>query len=113
MAVKGAVIGIKACLDEGLEPTCFESSRDIGGLWRFKVRAGAWACNIYQSVVINSSKETTSLSDFPPPAELPNHMHHSEHVRFQKHGKIESRLTNQKLVFSLPIFSFISLINGL
>lgn len=28
---------IKGCLDEGLEPTCFESSDDIGGLWRFKV----------------------------------------------------------------------------
>uniref|UniRef100_A0A3Q3IRA1 Flavin-containing monooxygenase n=1 Tax=Monopterus albus TaxID=43700 RepID=A0A3Q3IRA1_MONAL len=44
MVQKVAVIGagpsgltsIKACLDEGLEPTCFESSNDIGGLWRFK-----------------------------------------------------------------------------
>lgn len=31
---------IKCCLDEGLEPVCFESSDDIGGLWRFKVGAG-------------------------------------------------------------------------
>lgn len=31
------VTSIKGCLDEGLEPTCFESSDDIGGLWRFKV----------------------------------------------------------------------------
>lgn len=52
MVQKVAVIGagisgltsIKACLDEGLEPTCFESSHDIGGLWRFKVRDNA---NIY------------------------------------------------------------------
>jgi len=29
-------------------------------------------------VVINSSKEMMSLSDFPPPAELPNYLHHSE-----------------------------------
>lgn len=28
---------IKICVDEGLEPVCFESSDDIGGLWRFKV----------------------------------------------------------------------------
>uniref|UniRef100_A0A3Q2DRW5 Flavin-containing monooxygenase n=1 Tax=Cyprinodon variegatus TaxID=28743 RepID=A0A3Q2DRW5_CYPVA len=28
---------IKVCLDEGLEPVCFESSDDIGGLWKFKV----------------------------------------------------------------------------
>lgn len=27
----------KCCLDEGLEPTCFESSDDIGGVWRFTV----------------------------------------------------------------------------
>lgn len=45
MVQKVAVIGagisglssIKACLDEGLEPTCFESSHDLGGLWRYKV----------------------------------------------------------------------------
>uniref|UniRef100_A0A3P8SZE3 Flavin-containing monooxygenase n=1 Tax=Amphiprion percula TaxID=161767 RepID=A0A3P8SZE3_AMPPE len=42
VAVIGAgpsgLTSIKACLEEGLEPTCFESSYDIGGLWKFKVR---------------------------------------------------------------------------
>lgn len=28
---------LKCCLDEGLTPTCFERSGDIGGLWRFEV----------------------------------------------------------------------------
>nr|XP_057930295.1 flavin-containing monooxygenase 5-like isoform X2 [Doryrhamphus excisus] len=85
MVQKVAVIGagisgltsIKACLDEGLEPTCFESSHDIGGLWRFKEPEPERA-NIYFSVVLNSSKERMAFSDFPPPAELPNNMHHSE-----------------------------------
>lgn len=27
---------MKACLEEGMVPTCFESSDDLGGLWRFK-----------------------------------------------------------------------------
>lgn len=44
MVQRVAVIGagpsglasIKACLDEGLVPTCFESSDDMGGLWKFK-----------------------------------------------------------------------------
>ncbi|KAG8003411.1 Dimethylaniline monooxygenase [N-oxide-forming] 5 [Nibea albiflora] len=84
--MKVAVIGagvsglgsLKVCLDEGLEPTCFESSHDIGGLWRFKDTHESGRANIYQSVVINSSKEMMAFSDFPPPAELPNHMHHSE-----------------------------------
>uniref|UniRef100_A0A672U8A2 Flavin-containing monooxygenase n=1 Tax=Strigops habroptila TaxID=2489341 RepID=A0A672U8A2_STRHB len=41
VAVVGAgVSGLtatKCCLDEGLEPTCFEQSQDIGGLWRYTV----------------------------------------------------------------------------
>lgn len=44
MVYRVAVIGagpsgltsIKACLDEGMVPTCFESSDDLGGLWKFK-----------------------------------------------------------------------------
>lgn len=53
MARRVAIIGggssglcaIKACLDEGLEPVCFERSGDIGGLWRFEVsRAGCRLC---------------------------------------------------------------------
>jgi len=31
------LVCIKTCLDEGLEPVCFERSGDIGGLWRFEV----------------------------------------------------------------------------
>ncbi|XP_035504531.2 flavin-containing monooxygenase 5 isoform X1 [Scophthalmus maximus] len=90
MVQKVAVIGaglsgltsIKACVDEGLEPTCFESSHDIGGLWRFKEKPEPGRGNIYQSVVINSSKEMMSFSDFPPPAEFPNNMHHSEVLQY-------------------------------
>uniref|UniRef100_A0A671V0M5 Flavin-containing monooxygenase n=1 Tax=Sparus aurata TaxID=8175 RepID=A0A671V0M5_SPAAU len=88
VAVIGAGISgltsIKACLDEGLEPTCFESSHDIGGLWRFKEKPEPGRTNIYQSVVINSSKEMMAFSDFPPPAELPNNMHHSEVLQYMR-----------------------------
>lgn len=38
--IGGGVSGltsIKCCLDEGLEPVCFERTDDIGGLWRFQV----------------------------------------------------------------------------
>jgi dimethylaniline monooxygenase (N-oxide forming) len=28
---------IKSCVEEGLEPVCFERTEDIGGLWRFQV----------------------------------------------------------------------------
>lgn len=38
--IGGGVSGlssIKCCLEEGLEPVCFERTDDIGGLWRFQV----------------------------------------------------------------------------
>lgn len=43
IAVIGAGISglgaIKCCLEEGLQPTCFEKGSDIGGLWRYEVTA--------------------------------------------------------------------------
>ncbi|XP_031696127.1 dimethylaniline monooxygenase [N-oxide-forming] 5-like [Anarrhichthys ocellatus] len=68
---------IKCCLDEGLEPVCFESSNDIGGLWRFKENAEPDRASIYHSVIINTSKEMMCFSDFPIPAHYPNYMHNS------------------------------------
>ncbi|KAL4634954.1 dimethylaniline monooxygenase N-oxide-forming 5-like [Arapaima gigas] len=85
MARRVAVIGagssglacIKCCLDEGLEPVCFESSDDIGGLWRFKEEPESDRASIYHSVIINTSKEMMCFSDFPIPAHFPNYMHNS------------------------------------
>uniref|UniRef100_A0A8C4GG00 Flavin-containing monooxygenase n=1 Tax=Dicentrarchus labrax TaxID=13489 RepID=A0A8C4GG00_DICLA len=68
---------IKCCLDEGLEPVCFESSDDIGGLWRFKENPEPDRASIYHSVIINTSKEMMCFSDFPIPAQFPNYMHNS------------------------------------
>ncbi|XP_077963912.1 flavin-containing monooxygenase 5 isoform X1 [Gasterosteus aculeatus] len=68
---------IKCCLDEGLQPVCFESSDDIGGLWRFKENPEADRASIYHSVIINTSKEMMCFSDFPIPAHYPNYMHNS------------------------------------
>lgn len=39
----GGLVSVKCCLDEGLEPTCFESSQDIGGVWCYTVSA-SWVC---------------------------------------------------------------------
>uniref|UniRef100_A0A8C3SMQ2 Flavin-containing monooxygenase n=1 Tax=Chelydra serpentina TaxID=8475 RepID=A0A8C3SMQ2_CHESE len=82
VAVIGAGVSglssIKCCLDEGLEPTCFERSGDIGGLWRFEVGP----TSIYKSVIINTSKEMMCFSDFPIPADFPNYMHHSKVMEY-------------------------------
>lgn len=45
VAIVGAGVSglaaIRSCLEEGLEPTCFERSGDVGGLWKFSV-SGVW-----------------------------------------------------------------------
>uniref|UniRef100_G3RYN9 Flavin-containing monooxygenase n=1 Tax=Gorilla gorilla gorilla TaxID=9595 RepID=G3RYN9_GORGO len=81
IAVIGAGISglgaIKCCLDEDLEPTCFERNDDIG-----KQRNAKENCpkmpSIYKSVTINTSKEMMCFSDFPVPDHFPNYMHNSK-----------------------------------
>ncbi|XP_059710759.1 LOW QUALITY PROTEIN: flavin-containing monooxygenase 5-like [Haemorhous mexicanus] len=87
---KVAVIGagasglcaLKCCLDEGLEPTCFERSKDIGGLWRFEEHPEDGRASIYRSVIINTSKEMMCFSDFPIPEDFPNYMHNSKIMEY-------------------------------
>ncbi|XP_008405569.1 dimethylaniline monooxygenase [N-oxide-forming] 5-like [Poecilia reticulata] len=97
---------MKCCLDEGLEPVCFESSDDIGGLWRFKENPEPDRASIYNSLIINTSKEMMCYSDFPIPAHFPNFMHNSlimdyfrmyaDHFQLTKHIRLHTRVVNIK-----------------
>lgn len=86
MKRKVAIIGagvsglaaIRSCLEEGLEPTCFERSDDVGGLWKFSEHTEEGRASIYQSVFTNSSKEMMCFPDFPYPDDFPNFMHNSK-----------------------------------
>ncbi|XP_025944980.1 dimethylaniline monooxygenase [N-oxide-forming] 5-like isoform X2 [Apteryx rowi] len=90
MAKRVAIIGggssglcaIKACLQEGLEPICFERTGDIGGLWRFEEHSEKGRASIYKSVIINTSKEMMCFSDFPIPDDFPNYMHNSKIMEY-------------------------------
>ncbi|XP_009271603.1 PREDICTED: dimethylaniline monooxygenase [N-oxide-forming] 5 [Aptenodytes forsteri] len=73
---------LKCCLDEGLVPTCFERSGDIGGLWRFEEYPEEGRASIYRSVIINTSKEMMCFSDFPIPEDFPNYMHNSKIMEY-------------------------------
>ncbi|XP_053928866.1 flavin-containing monooxygenase 5 isoform X2 [Cuculus canorus] len=73
---------LKCCLDEGLLPTCFEKSSDIGGLWRFEEHPEEGRASIYPSLIINASKEIMSFSDFPIPEDFPNYMHNSKVMEY-------------------------------
>lgn len=90
MAKKVAVIGagvsglvsLKCCVDEGLSPTCFEQTEDIGGLWRFKEKVEDGRASIYQSVITNTSKEMSCFSDFPMPEDFPNFLPNSKLLEY-------------------------------
>ncbi|XP_037554142.1 flavin-containing monooxygenase 5 [Nematolebias whitei] len=103
---------IKACLDEGLEPTCFESSDDMGGLWKFKEVSEPNRASIYRSLTINIWKEMMCYSDFPIPPDYPNYMHHSKILKYfrmyAEHFKLLSHIrfqTSVKSVTQRPDFS--------
>jgi len=66
---------IKSCLDEGLQPVCFERMEDIGGLWNWREKPKDGVSTVMKSTIINSSKETSFYSDFLVPDEYPNYMH--------------------------------------
>ncbi|XP_072919676.1 flavin-containing monooxygenase 5-like [Hemitrygon akajei] len=73
---------IKCCLDEGLEPVCFEKSNDIGGLWNFREDVTDGRASIYKSLIINTSKDMMAYSDFPVHEDYPNYMHHSKIMEY-------------------------------
>uniref|UniRef100_A0A4X2JX45 Flavin-containing monooxygenase n=1 Tax=Vombatus ursinus TaxID=29139 RepID=A0A4X2JX45_VOMUR len=85
IAVIGAGVcglgAIKCCLDEDLEPTCFERSDDIGGLWKFQIPSKKLP-SIYRSLTINTSKEMMCYSDYPIPDDFPNYMHNSKVMEY-------------------------------
>ncbi|XP_047443835.1 flavin-containing monooxygenase 5-like [Mugil cephalus] len=120
MVQRVAVIGagpcgltsMKACLDEGMVPTCFESSDDIGGLWKFKEVSEPNRASIYRSLTINIWKEMMCYSDFLIPADYPNYMHHSKILKYFRmycdHFKLLQHIrfqTSVKSVKQRPDFS--------
>ena len=81
IAVLGAgasgLTAIKCCLDEGLEPTCFERTSYISGLWHYTEEVEEGQACVMKSTVINTSKEMMCYSDFPIPKEYPPYMHNT------------------------------------
>ncbi|XP_027724165.1 dimethylaniline monooxygenase [N-oxide-forming] 1-like [Vombatus ursinus] len=88
VAIVGAGVSgltsIKCCLDEGLEPICFERSSDIGGIWQFTEYVEEGRASLYKSVVTNSSKEMSCYSDFPFPEDFPNFVPQSQFLEYLK-----------------------------
>uniref|UniRef100_UPI00358E7603 flavin-containing monooxygenase 5-like isoform X4 n=1 Tax=Myxine glutinosa TaxID=7769 RepID=UPI00358E7603 len=73
---------IKCCLNEGLEPTCFEMGDDIGGLWKYQENVEEGRGNVFYSLITNSSKEFMAYSDFPTPENFPNFLAHTHMFQY-------------------------------
>ncbi|KAL3189356.1 hypothetical protein MRX96_002673 [Rhipicephalus microplus] len=86
VAVIGAgasgLTAVKACLEEGLDVVCYERTDVLAGLWHYTQTVERGRACVMRSTVINSSKEMSAFSDFPPHDKLPNYMHNSHMARY-------------------------------
>lgn len=79
VAVIGAgvagISALKACLEAGLDVTCFEQSDHVGGLWKYD-ESDTSRTSVMKCTLMNTSKELSAFSDFPPPVSFPLFMPH-------------------------------------
>ncbi|NXO11219.1 FMO4 monooxygenase, partial [Oriolus oriolus] len=101
----GGLVSVKCCLDEGLEPICFESSEDIGGVWRYTDSTDDSRVSVYRSIITNTSKEMSCFSDFPYPEDFPSYLPHSlvlEYLRmYARHFDLLRHICFQTTVLSV------------
>jgi dimethylaniline monooxygenase (N-oxide forming) len=67
---------IIACLDENIEPVCFEMSDNFGDVWNYTGAPLEERVTVYKSTISNTSKEITAFSDYPMPIKYPNYIDH-------------------------------------
>lgn len=72
----------KCCLEEGLRVSVLEQGGEVGGLWLYRETDEDGRPSVMKSTVINTSKEMSAFSDFPPPSTAPNFMHHTAMWRY-------------------------------
>ncbi|GBM69912.1 Dimethylaniline monooxygenase [N-oxide-forming] 5 [Araneus ventricosus] len=73
---------IKCCKEEGFIPVCYELTGALGGLWRYHEEDIDGVSSLMRTTIINTSKEMSAYSDFPPPEEFPNFMHNRKMLEY-------------------------------
>lgn len=82
--VGGGISGlaaIKSCLEEDLEVICYEKTDSFGGVWVYREELIPGVGSVTKGTILNTSKEMSAFSDFPPPRQFANYMHNSKMVR--------------------------------
>lgn len=83
--IGGGASGItaaKACIEEGHDYVIYEMYKTFGGLWRYRDEDINGLPSVAAATIINSSKEMSAFSDFPPRAGYPNYMHNTRMIEY-------------------------------
>lgn len=83
--IGGGASGItaaKACIEEGHDYVIYEMYHTFGGLWRYRDEDINGLASVAAATIINSSKEMSAFSDFPPREHYPNYMHNSRMIEY-------------------------------
>ena len=75
---------IRQLRDEGLDVVCYEKTNVLGGLWYYRDEVIGGLSSVARTTIINTSKEYSGISDFPPPESFPNFMHNTYLVSTMK-----------------------------
>ncbi|XP_023222574.1 dimethylaniline monooxygenase [N-oxide-forming] 2-like, partial [Centruroides sculpturatus] len=111
IAVIGAgasgIVSIKICKEETLQVLCYEMTDKIGGLWNYREENIEGIGSVCLSTVMNSSKELSAFSDFPPSEAYPNYMPHSLVTEYyqmyaKKNSLFSNILFNRKVISICP-----------
>eukprot|EP01012_Entosiphon_sulcatum_P028796 TRINITY_DN3493_c0_g1_i1.p1 TRINITY_DN3493_c0_g1~~TRINITY_DN3493_c0_g1_i1.p1 ORF type:complete len:551 (+),score=85.21 TRINITY_DN3493_c0_g1_i1:28-1653(+) len=76
----GGLAAIKHCLEEGLQPVCFESEDEIGGIWRYTDYPSH--SSAYRNLHINTGRDVNAFGDYPIPVAWPICMPHNLMFRY-------------------------------
>jgi len=83
--IGGGASGIaaaKACKEEGHDFVIYEMYHTFGGLWRYRDEDINGLASVAAATIINSSKEMSAFSDFPPREQFPNYMHNTKMIQY-------------------------------
>ncbi|XP_029843021.2 flavin-containing monooxygenase 5 [Ixodes scapularis] len=81
-AGSSGLVSARQMLDEGFDPVIYERSTSIGGLWVYHNDDVDGMASVMRSTIINTSKEMSAFSDFPPPKDAPNFMHNTKMLAY-------------------------------
>ncbi|CAN8002467.1 unnamed protein product [Ixodes pacificus] len=76
------ILSARQMLDEGFESVIYELSSCLGGTWAYNDDSEEGRPSVMRSTVMHNSKEMGAFSDFPPPKEAANYMHHTKMLAY-------------------------------